>query len=343
MPDLHLSIEPRPHIEVRGIYGGMPTSLIGNGKTLADFGINAVWLGSQVVDRITVDGIHAQYARAYAEFNTMHHAAFLSDHPDAAPVGPDGRISPPPDGWQGVCPTHPEYRKHRMDAFYSLLHDNPIDGVWLDYHHSHASWEQAVPTLPDTCFCPRCLRQFQLQTGLDTPVSADELSSEWVTWRCSVFTDWVREFREIRDKVRPQALLGTFHCPWTDTERDGAITRKLAIDLRAQVEHLDVLSIMPYHARFGYSSDIEWINRQTAWLGDYLGITGNGTETKQIWPILQASDWGEKVTAGEIGAVVEAGTRRPATGVMVFNWGSFGSQTDKVAALADVYRAIAGH
>ena len=48
------------------------------------------------------------------------------------------------------------------------------------------------------------------------------------------------EFREILDTVRPGTLLGTFHCPWTDSERDGALRNKLAIDLRAQAEYVDI-------------------------------------------------------------------------------------------------------
>ena len=59
IPDLHLRFgmfrrrgppgaaqEKRPHVEIRGIYGGIPDELLQQGKTLADYGINAVWIGS---------------------------------------------------------------------------------------------------------------------------------------------------------------------------------------------------------------------------------------------------------------------------------------------------------
>ena len=107
-----------------------------------------------------------------------------------------------------------------------------MDGISLDYHHSHASWEQAVPDMPDTCFCQRCLVQFSRETGTKlsgepVPRIAEILlrqhADTWVQWRCDVFTDWVREFRAILDETRPKALLGTFHCPWTDTDFDGAL------------------------------------------------------------------------------------------------------------------------
>ena len=151
-----------------------------------------------------------------------------------------------------------------------------MDGVWLDYHHSHASWERAEPEMPDTCFCDRCLRRFVEDTGTSLPdgttaelsaVLLTEQKEAWVRWRCAVFTDWVREFRSIIDATRPGVLLGTFHNPWSDEDHDGARIEKLAIDLSAQAEYVDVFSPMPYHARFGHAADPEWISRQVAWLG----------------------------------------------------------------------------
>lgn len=56
-----------------------------------------------------------------------------------------------------------------MDAFRHVLATYKIDGIWLDYHHSHASWEQAVPKMPDTCFCPNCLAKFQATPASSCP------------------------------------------------------------------------------------------------------------------------------------------------------------------------------
>ena len=161
-----------------------------------------------------------------------------------------------------------------------------------------------------------------------------------MAWRCGVFTDWVRQFRELRDETRPTALLGTFHCPWTEEDFDGALRRKLAIDLKAQARYLDVLSPMPYHARFGHSDDPAWISRQVAWLGRHLGVEGKPGERLKIWPIIQLSDWGEPVRAAQVGAVVDHGTRPPVTGVTVFNWGSLGQERDKVERLTQSYRSL---
>jgi hypothetical protein len=338
----------RPHIQIRGIYGGVPVELLEH-RTLDEHGVNAIFMGSSGINAERLALLKQQGAKVFAEFNTMHVAGYLKDHPDAAPIGVDGKVCPPPQGWQGICPTHDGYRRFRMDAFRKLLAQYALDGVWLDYHHSHASWERAVPDMPDTCFCDSCIDQFKRDTKTSLPnENTEQLANTilrehrdvWVQWRCDVFTDWVREFRSIIDQVRPQALLGTFHCPWTSAQHDGALRNKLAIDLKAQAEYIDVFSIMPYHARFGHADDPSWISSQTQWLGKYLGIRGTPDDRHQIWPIVQLSDWGESVPASQVRAVLDHGTRRPATGVMVFNWGSLKRQMPKVEAMSEFYRSI---
>lgn len=335
-------------IEVRGIYGGVPGEG-GSGESIRDLGVNAVWIGSRSFTHERVELVKAQGARMFAEFNTMHYAPFLEDHPNAAPVGIDGKVSPPPHDWQGICPTHEGYRQDRMRKFRELAREFELDGIWLDYHHSHASWEREDPVMPDTCFCERCLASFESDTGLEIPdgpagekasLIMAEHQDEWVQWRCDIFTDWVREFREILDEERPGALLGTFHNPWSDKDYDGARIRKLAIDLKAQAEYIDVFSPMPYHARFGYADDPGWIARQVSWLGSYLGVEGVPGEEIQIWPIAQLSDWGQPVPPSQVSEVMEAAAQPPSRGMMVFAWGRLREQPEKVEELKKFYRGM---
>ena len=343
-------LKARPEVRIRGVYGGVPASLLEEGKDPEETGINAVWVGSGSLKSTPIEALKKKGLKVFAEFNTMHHASYLTEHPDARPIGVDGKPCPPPDGWQGVCPTDPGYREERMEAFRTALADHEIDGIWLDYHHAHASWEQAQPKLPDTCFCPRCLNQFEHESGMkllaeSTPEKAKELlgplNEVWVDWRCGVFTDWVRQFREIRDEVRPEALLGTFHCPWPDDVRDGAMKRKLAIDLKAQAPYLDVFSPMPYHARFGHGDDVAWISRQSAWLGRLLDVKGTPEDRIKIWPIIQLSNWGDPpVPPAQVAEAIDHGTRSPSTGVTVFNWNSLKDDEEKVEQMIKSYKTI---
>jgi len=105
-----------------------------------------------------------------------------------------------------------------------------------------------------------------------------------------VFTDWVREFRAVRDQVRPKALLGTFHCPWSEDDFAGALRDKLAIDLKAQAALVDVLSPMTYHARFGMrATGLDLAAGRLA--GPPRWCRGRPGERLRIWPIVQLSDW----------------------------------------------------
>ena len=341
-------IGPRPWIKVRGVYGGFPLQILERGEKLADYGINAIWVGSGGLDAEKIDRFHKLGVKVFAEFNSMHHAAYLKEHPDAAPIGPDGKPSPPPHGWQGVSPFHAGYRQNRMDEFRRVLKTFEIDGIWLDYHHAHSSWERAEPSLPDTGFSPPALAQFTRQTGIklpqDTQAAAALLLGKhrdaWTQFRCDVFTDWVREYREVLKEVRPKALLGTFHCPWSQDDYDGAIRHKLAIDLPAQAPHLDIFSIMPYHARFGHANDPAWIARQVKQLGELLKIEGKPDEQKQIWPIVQWTDWGERVPVEQIGEVIGYASQTPATGVMGFHWSGMAKEWEKVEAVQQAYTSI---
>jgi hypothetical protein len=338
----------RPWIEVRGIYGGFPHQILDRGESLADYGVNAIWVGSGSLNAAQIERYHKLGLKVFAEFNSMHAAQYLKDHPDAAPIGPDGRPSPPPNEWQGVSPFHAGYRRERMDEFRRVLATFEIDGIWLDYHHAHGSWEQAEPNLPDTDFSTAALKQFSETTGIDLPADVTAAARlllgqhrhSWTDFRCRVFTDWVREYREIVDAVGPKALLGTFHCPWAADDFGGAIREKLAIDLVAQAKYIDVFSIMPYHARFGHADDPAWIARQTKRLGQLLGIEGRPGEKQKIWPIVQLADWGPTVPVEQIASVIDHGTRQPASGVTVFHWSGVSQQWDKAEAMKKAYRQL---
>jgi hypothetical protein len=60
----------------------------------------------------------------------------------------------------------------------------------------------------------------------------------------------------------------------------------------------------------------------------------------KIWPIVQLADWGEHVPTAQVRAILDHGTRRPATGVTIFAWSGLQQSWDKVDAMARFYRAI---
>jgi len=142
-----------------------------------------VWIGSDSVTPGRVALLHAQGVKVLAEFNTLHVASYVTEHPEAAPLGADGRPCPPPHAWQGVSPTDAAYRPLRMAAFRELLATCDLDGVWLDHHHAHASWERGDPALPDTGLDRAALAQFHRDTGIRLPDAPTPVVAELLLGR----------------------------------------------------------------------------------------------------------------------------------------------------------------
>ena len=86
----------RRAVPVRGIYGGYPSQILDRGEKPADYGVNAIWVGSSALRAAEIARYHDLGMKVFAEFNSMHAAQYLKEHPDAAPLGPDGKPSPPP-------------------------------------------------------------------------------------------------------------------------------------------------------------------------------------------------------------------------------------------------------
>ena len=207
-----------------------------------------------------------------------------------------------------------------MEEFRRVLGHIEIDGIWLDYHHAHASWEQAEPNLPDTCFCPRCLERFQQDTGVELPDRPTpscpggcwaEHESQWVKWRCDVFTDWVREFRhDPRRRPGRGPCWGRSIAPgrWRTTRRRapreagdrpegaGAVPRRVQPDA------------LPRPVRPCRRPGLDLAAGRPGWGDTWASRAGPGERLK-IWPIVQLSDWGEPVPVEQVAAVLDHGTR----------------------------------
>ena len=97
---------------------------------------------------------------------------------------------------------------------------------------------------------------------------------------------------------------------------------------------------MPYHARFGHAADPAWIARQVAWLGRHLGVEGRPGERTEDLADRAALRLGRGGTSAQVREVLDHGTRPPATGVMVFLWGTLYPQWEKVEEMGEFYRSI---
>jgi hypothetical protein len=131
-------------------------------------------------------------------------------------------------------------------------------------------------------------------------------------------------------RKRPGALLGVYHCPWTDEEFGGARRRTLGLDLEQLAGVIDVFSPMVYHGRMHRRP--EWVGENVEWLSRRIG------KRARIWPIVQAQSDPREIPAEEFEKVLRLGTSGAATGVMMFTAQSVASDEAKLAVMHRLYR-----
>ena len=337
---------PAAGIEVRGAYGGVQ-AFWDSGARLDDYGINAIFTGGHWLQLAQVARARAEGARVFAEFAALNGEEYVEKHPEAWPVDEKGERSPKAGWFMGVCPIEPGFRLWRMNELREMLRRLELDGIWMDYVHWHAQFEDPNPILPETCFCPGCLSAFQSATGVRLPEGGTAEKARWILehqeniwrdWRCSVVTGWARDIKQIIRQERPGALLGLFHAPWTDQDFSGARRKILGLDFGQLAGVVDVFSPMVYHGRMG--RDPRWVGEYVAWLGESLGIKA-GTFPK-VWPIVQATDEPAAVSPREFEEVLRRGASGAASGVMMFTVNAVAHDPVKLETLKKVYLEWAG-
>lgn len=326
---------------IRGTYAH-PKPFWETGARLDEYGVNAVFIHGASIDRETFDRAKAEGCEVYAEFATLNgkYGDWVETHPDAHPVDATGNPAPAATWFMGVCPTNPGFRAFRMEALEEMLDALPLDGVWMDYLHWHAQFEDPYPVFIKTCFCDSCLDAFQSWAdvevaGTDVPEKATWIfmnaAKQWEDWRVHVIVDWASDFRgRVRSK-RPDAKVGAFHCAWKDEDLGGVRRRCLGLDFAALSPHVDVFSPMVYHGRSGKPP--EYVREFVDYFGERYAADVAGP---LVWPIVQAHDE-PRVTPEEFEQVLRYGTSGRSTGVMMFTIRSVAEDPGKMAAMKRVY------
>jgi hypothetical protein len=246
----------------------------------------------------------------------------------------------------GVCPTNEAFLNSRLQALQELVTRQKLDGIWLDYLHWHAQFEDPRPRLPETCFNESCVKLFQEETGIAVKGTkpqewAQDLlknhERNWRDWRCIVLINIARRCREVLWQHAPHLMLGNFQCGWRDDEHGGARRDILGLDLKRMADIFDVLSPMLYHGRSGHSP--RWVGQNVAWLCEHLKLKGAPQEKLKVWPIVQAWDdpQGRKVSPDDFEKVLVDATTGGSTGVMMFTLDAVVENDQKLAIMKRVY------
>ncbi len=327
--------------EIRGIYGS-PVPLWNKGLRLDELSVNSVFLNWHSIDEMLLERAESEEAYVYAEFPLLNGKDYVEIHPEAWAIDMYGNRVEPASWFMGVCPTEPGFREFRTGELKALLDQYDLKGIWLDYLHWHAQFEEPEPILPETCFCDHCIKTFESFAGINIPGSTTAEKAEkiltdhdslWREWRCNIIAGWVKDMREIVKKHDPEMLLGIYHCPWDDNEFEGARRRILGLDYDLLRDVTDIFSPMVYHGRMG--RDAEWVRDNIEWFCGRLG-TEAGSFPK-VWPIVQAYDDPYVITPGEFENVLRFGAVSGSTGVMMFTSYAVSQSELKIATLRKVY------
>jgi len=324
------------YVSHRGVYSD-PKPLWAAGARLDELGVNAVFVNGGSLNDALMERAAREGAKVYAEFATLNGKGYVEKHPEAWPINEKGERAPAAAWFMGVCPTDPGFRDYRKRQLEQMLDRFEVAGVWLDYFHWHAQFEDPNPILPETCFNESCLRAFQARTKIKLPTldgkqaAAFLLSKhakEWRRWRAQVLEDWAGEMRGIVQARRPGALLGLYHCPWTDEEYSGARERILGLDLQRLNRLFDVLSPMVYHGRMG---------RRPEWVGQYVRWLSRRAGARKVWPIVQAHGEPAPVSPGDFEAVMRHAVSAGAGGIMMFTSRAVAEDPAKVEVVRRLY------
>ena len=334
--------EDRKKIETRGVYGH-PRPFWDKGLELSALGINAVFVHSGSIREEMIRRARSEGLRVYAEFATLNGKGYVDEHPEAWAIDEKGKRVGPASWFMGVCPTEPGFRQYRIGQLRELMRKLDLDGVWMDYFHWHAQFEEPEPILPETCFCNNCLESFSIDSGIQLPEGTIPEKAAWILsncdpawrdWRCRIILEWAVDIRTVIKEDKPDALLGLYHCPWNDEEFDGARRRILGLDYDLLKDVIDVFSPMVYHGRMG--REPVWVKENIEWFCKRLNI-GKGTFPK-VWPIVQAYNDPGIISKEEFEVVLRGGLSANSTGVMMFTSQAVAEDSLKIAIMKKVYK-----
>ena len=341
-----VTVRPPDKSAVRclGIFGS-PGQLWRKGQRLSDYNINAVFVShSELADDI-IRRAHREGARVYAEFGVFMGPGTAEKYPELWPLNEKGQRQEKDEWYLGLCPNVAWYRDEKIELLRRFAAQHDIDGIWLDFIRYPGHWEVHQPRLEQGCLNRACLAAFQKATGLKLPpgpvarqaeLLLEKHRAEWTAFKCRTIFEFCRDARRALKEKRPNALLGAFVVPWTESDYGDAIHEIIAQDFAQLAQVLDVFSPMSYHAMCGWP--IEWVGQFNEYVTRKTG--------RDVWPIVQATEregrYGDApVDADAFRKVLTQGLSGGATGVLMFRLADCTEDNGKLAVIRDVYGEFA--
>jgi hypothetical protein len=304
-------------------------------------GANTVCVPQRAITDELVRQIQARQLRLFVDWTVFAGEDVRSRFADSVPVDAHG-VRYERDGWYvPACPNHPGLRSHHLHAMRALLDrfGSAVEGLWLDFIRFPARWESAQPQLRKLCFCTNCLNRYlgtSVEQYADDEIRAlatailEERTPEWVDWKCTCITEYVREVRGLLDASARPTMLGMFSLPWRRDDFDGAMTAVVGQDLGRLAEVVDCFSPMVYHALCEQPPD--WVAQVTR---EAIAWTG-----APVVPIVQAFGRPQPLAPHELAAALAEAAEASPQGVWVFTFASLLESPEKATVVRDAFRSI---
>lgn len=264
----------------------------------------------------------------------------LKEDPGLAAITASGE--PARDEWvEFVCPTKgDEYLEHRIDHLRSLVAEGRPDVVSLDFIRYFVFWEKVAPdrapeSLPQTCFCPLCLRLFQNEFGVEIPADLagtagkakwilEAHADEWAVWKCRRIARTVERLTAAARQADPGVKVNLHLVPWRKGDFGGAVRSVAGQDAALLAPLADYLSPMTYH---------HMVRQTPAWVHDVVEDLSAQAGGVPVLPSIQVAEAyiTEPLAAAEFEAALEQALRPPSRGVVLWSWDALSKSPEKQA------------
>jgi hypothetical protein len=266
----------------------------------------------------------------------------IKEDPGLAAITASG--APARDEWvEFVCPTKgDEFLERRIEHLRNLVAEGRPYAVSLDFIRYFVFWEKVAPdrapeSLPQTCFCPLCLRLFQNEFDIHIPADLaatapkaqwilENHASQWAEWKCRRIARTVERLTEAARQADPEVKVNLHLVPWRKNDFGGAVRSVAGQDMTLLAPLADYLSPMAYH---------HMVRQTPAWVHDVVADISAQANGAAILPSIQVAETyvKEPLAAAEFGAALEQALRPPSKGVVFWSWDALAKSPEKQAIL----------
>jgi len=313
-----------------GVYPTYPAAGVLKGKSpvqqaqfLKSIGINLA--GGRFRDSAVPDALRAAEIKTLGLVVLWQGEEHWKAHPESRPLTAEG-FSLPKDRWYaGVCPNQDWLRRLKLAEIETMLRSGHYDVINLDFIRYPVHWEVPEPNLPDTCYCPACLKKFQDDVGILIPSDLSQVrakaawikarhAARWYSWRAEQITSFCAEVKHLRDKIRSQTLIALAAVPWQPSDYDNAIYNIVGQDFRSLASVIDVFNPMSYHVL--NKRPVRWISEVNAYLVRET--------SRPVWPFV-IFEKGKQLTSQEWKETFRHALAEGSSGFIAFPFQNFSS------------------